>query len=261
LEGIGRGYSDLTSGLVAVATEAKALQVWKESDGIFTGNPTKLDNARLVYHVTPREAAELTYFGNEVLHPSTMESTIKHSVPVHILNTFKPESKGTIVEPRSEHPSRGVLAISSKKGITLLNISSNKKLGSTSFLGRVFARAEKHGIKVDLISTSLVNLSFTVHESVTQKQISEFTEDLGDIGRVSVRKERAIISAIGEGMRSNRGLAGKMFTCLGDEGINIEMISQGANEINMSVVIDMHEQQRALEAVHQTFIEADGESA
>eukprot|EP00466_Bigelowiella_natans_P014798 jgi/Bigna1/66641/fgenesh1_pg.2_\ len=188
LEGIGRGYSDLTSGLVAVATEAKALQVWKESDGIFTGNPTKLDNARLVYHVTPREAAELTYFGNEVLHPSTMESTIKHSVPVHILNTFKPESKGTIVEPRftfyipTQHPSRGVLAISSKKGITMLNISSNKKLGSTSFLGRVFARAEKHGIKVDLISTSLVNLSFTVHESVTQKQISEFTEDLGDIG-------------------------------------------------------------------------------
>eukprot|EP00472_Partenskyella_glossopodia_P009731 CAMPEP_0197524252 /NCGR_PEP_ID=MMETSP1318-20131121/8969_1 /TAXON_ID=552666 /ORGANISM="Partenskyella glossopodia, Strain RCC365" /LENGTH=448 /DNA_ID=CAMNT_0043077167 /DNA_START=263 /DNA_END=1609 /DNA_ORIENTATION=+ len=261
LDGIGRGYSDLTSGLIAAASDAAALQVWKESDGIFTGNPTRLDAARLVYHVTPREAAELTYFGNEVLHPYTMECTIEEDIPVHILNTFKPDSKGTIVEPRQKHPSRGVLAISSKKGITMLNISSNKKLGSTSFMNNVFSLAKQHGIKVDLISTSLVNLTFTIHETVTQKQISDFVNDLDDIGSVSVKKDRAIISAIGEGMKHCRGTAGKMFSCLGEQGINIEMITQGANEINMSVVIPQDEQQKALEAVHKTFIEGETDAA
>ncbi|GAB5358970.1 hypothetical protein AAMO2058_000504600 [Amorphochlora amoebiformis] len=259
LEGIGRGYSDLTSGLVAAAVQADALQVWKESDGIFTGNPTKLAKARLVHHVTPREAAELTHFGNEVLHPYTMECTIEDNVPVHILNTFKPDSKGTIVEPRTKHPQRGIVAISSKKGITMVTIASNKRLGNTSFMSRVFATAFKHGIKVDLISTSLVNLSLTIHESVTVKALTAFLEELDDVGTAIIRKERAIISCIGEGMRSNKGLAGRLFKCLGDAGINIQMITQGANEINMSIIVDMNDQQKALETIHKTFIDGTEE--
>lgn len=144
VDAVGRGYSDLTGALVAAAVQADALQVWKESDGIFSGNPTKMDNARLVRYVSPPEAAELTYFGNEVLHPFTMECAIEANIPIHILNTFKPESGGTVVDPapnpeaEAERGAYGAVAVVSKKGINVVSITSNRKIGSSTFTAKVF---------------------------------------------------------------------------------------------------------------------------
>lgn len=179
ISSVGRGYSDLTAALVAAAIQANALQVWKESDGIFTGNPTKIKDASLLHIVTPREAAEITYFGNEVLHPFTMECAIEASIPIHILNTFKPESRGTVIDPAvpeeelAKRPgSFGVAAVVSKKNVCVINLASNRMLGSTTFLARVFELFAKHKVKVDLITTSETNISITAHESVPRNSVS-----------------------------------------------------------------------------------------
>jgi len=245
--------------LVAAAFKASALQVWKESDGVFTGNPTKLPRARLLHHVTPREAAELTYFGNEVLHPFTMECAIEAHIPIHILNTFKPTSPGTVIDPHRKtnetQASQGIVAVCSKKNITVLNLSSNRLLGSATFLAKVFELFAKHRVKVDLISTTEANLSLTIHESVPQSRISALAEDLMPYGQCTLFPKRAIVSCIGEGMKHQVGLAAQMFSCLSDAGINFEMITQGASEINMSVVIDQKDVDRAIELVHGRFLE------
>eukprot|EP00050_Salpingoeca_kvevrii_P011611 m.16746 g.16746 ORF g.16746 m.16746 type:complete len:505 (+) comp3531_c0_seq1:166-1680(+) len=257
INGVGRGYSDLTAALVSAATQADAMQVWKESDGIFTGNPTKIEKARLVHRVTPEEAANLTYFGNEVLHPFTMECAIGARIPIHILNTFKPESPGTIVDPDAEESrsGAGITAIASKKGIITINLVSNRMLGSHTYLARVFDILQRYHVKVDLISATETNLSLTVHETISRDTVAAVERDLSKLGTCTITERKAIVSAIGTGMKHQVGLAAKMFGCLADAGINFEMIAQGASELNMSVVIDEKDSDAAIHAVHSQFLE------
>ncbi|EGD76116.1 aspartokinase [Salpingoeca rosetta] len=262
IDGIGRGYSDLTAALVAAALKADALQVWKESDGIFTGNPTKISNAQLLHVVSPREAAELTYFGNEVLHPFTMECAIEANIPIHILNTFKIDSPGTVVKPHAtqtelaERGLRNIAAVVSKKHIDVINVASNKRLESASFLAKVFELFAKHRVKVDLISTSETNLSITVHESVEGHRVQDLVAELEALGRCSIKRNRAIVSIIGEGMAKQIGLAAEMMDCLSSQKINFEMITQGASEINTTVVIKQDQADLAVQAIHERFLDA-----
>lgn len=260
VDGVGRGYTDLTAALAAAALDAEALQVWKESDGVFTGNPTKIEAARLVNVVTPREAAELTYFGNEVLHPSTMECAVSARVPVHILNTFQPEGAGTVVDPTRDpsdrRDGRAVTAICSKSDVSVLNVTSNRKLGSFRFLARVFDVLMRHEIKVDLVSTTEVSLSITVNESTSSERLRVAADELSSLGRCTVKDDRAIVSLIGEGMKRQKGVAAQMFTTLAESDVNIEMIAQGSSEVNISAVVDAENAERAVRAVHREFIES-----
>lgn len=259
LEGVGRGYTDLTSAITASALNAECLQVWKESDGVFTGNPTKIDTARLVAQVSPREAAELTYFGNEVLHPYTMETAIEAKIPVQILNTFKLEGKGTVVDPNmcfeEGDVQRAATAVCSKKNVCLLNLTSNRKLGSFKFLARVFEVFMRHEVKVDLVSTTEVSLSVTINESTPLELVNRAMDELSTFGDCDLKTDRVIVSLIGEGMRSTRGMAAEMFTTLAEEDVNIEMIAQGSSEVNISVVVNESDAELAVKSLHRAFFE------
>ena len=179
---IGRGYTDLCAALCAVGVQAKELQVWKEVDGIFTADPRKVPSARLVPVITPDEAAELTYYGSEVIHPFTMEQVIRARIPIRIKNVENPKGSGTIIYPDedfprgiAEHPSEAAkttfveeerakkegrmpTAVTIKDGIIVLNIHSNRKTISHGFLARIFGTLDRAGVVVDLISTSEVHV-------------------------------------------------------------------------------------------------------
>ena len=157
LNTIGRGYTDLTAAMVSVALRAKEFQIWKEIDGIFTADPRKVPSARLLSAITPEEAAELTYYGSEVIHPFTMEQVIRASIPIRIKNAFNPNGYGTLILPKGyqeeDHdvvgpalspvspPSNEALqslkggstkhptAVTIKDNVTVLNVHSNKKSG------------------------------------------------------------------------------------------------------------------------------------
>ena len=178
---IGRGYTDLCAALCAVGVTARELQVWKEVDGIFTADPRKVPSARLVPVITPDEAAELTYYGSEVIHPFTMEQVIRASIPIRIKNVENPSGSGTIIYPDEGFP-RGLdsppppaakvleeekdkvegrmpTAVTIKDQIIVLNIHSNRKTISHGFLARIFGTLDRAGVVVDLISTSEVHVS------------------------------------------------------------------------------------------------------
>lgn len=192
--------------------------------------------------VTPREAAELTHFGNEVLHPMT-SAALQDNVPVRVLNTFQPDSPGTLVDPKAMHGdldrsrTRGIVAVVSKKNIPVISLSSSRNVSTPEYLTSVFDLLKKHNVKVDLISATVVNISMTVHESVPSKNIFALCEELSSLGNCNLETDRAIVSVIGEGMAHQVGLAGEFFTALGQGGVNIEMISQGSSELCMACVI------------------------
>ncbi len=254
IESIGRGYTDLTAALSAAAVKANELQIWKEVDGVFSADPRKVKDAKVLSSITPEEAAELTYYGSEVIHPFTMEQVIKAKIPIRIKNALKPELPGTIIDPKDKGCSseKPATAVTVKKNVSVMNVNSNRMLMAYGFMARVFNILAKNGIVIDLISTSEVNISMTIEN--IDKVNESVLDELHELGTVSIEKGMSILSLVGRGQKHHVGLAGRMFTVLANENINIEMISQGASEINVSCVIDDKSADKALNAIHKEFV-------
>lgn len=257
---IGRGYTDLTAALIASELKAQELQIWKEVDGIYSADPRKVPKAKVLDEISPAEAAELTYFGSEVLHPFTMEQAIKAKVPIRIKNTFDPNIPGTVIltsrpEPKYSTQNKikhSAVAVTTKRDATVLNINSNRMLHSSGFLQKVFETFQKYRIVVDLIATSEVNISCSIDKSNNLDQVKKELEELGS---VTSYPNRAIVSIVGEGMKYGIGVAGHMFSTLARNNINLEMITQGASEINISCVIKQEDAEKALMVIHEAFLE------
>ena len=267
-----------------MALNADELQIWKEVDGIFTADPRKVPQARLLNSVTPEEASELTYYGSEVIHPFTMEQVIRAKIPIRIKNVQNPRGNGTIIYPDNiakkgestpPHPpealsssffekkKRGATAITAKSDIVVLNIHSNKKTLSHGFLAQIFTILDKFKLVVDLISTSEVHVSMAlpIPDTDSMKSLRKAVEQLKSLGTVDLIKKMAIISLVGKQMKQFIGIAGTMFSTLAEQGINIEMISQGANEINISCVIEAEDTIKALQSIHSKLLDENRPSA
>lgn len=276
---IGRGYTDLCAALCAVGIKAEELQVWKEVDGIFSADPSKVPTARLLSSITPSEAAELTFYGSEVIHHLTMDQVIRAHppIPIRIKNVKNPRGNGTIVVPdpilsAGHQLSRGSpklennhnkpkrpTAVTIKDHINVINVHSNKRSISHGFFARVFSILDKYAISVDLISTSEVHVSMAIHAGSAQAEAFELaTKELAECGEVSILSGMAILSLVGAEMKNMVGIAGHMFSTLGEHNVNLEMISQGASEINISCVINARDATRAMNILHThlfTFLE------
>ena len=257
INAVGRGYTDLCAALCAVGLGAKELQIWKEVDGIFTADPRKVPEARLLPQISPEEAAELTYYGSEVIHPFTMDQVIRAHIPIRIKNVMNPPGEGTKVFPveltdaaEIQLLNRGPTAITSKSNIIVLNIVSNRTRQSHGFLAQVFGILDKWRLVVDLISTSEVHVSMAIHEAAPDAALVEALKAIRKFSSVEVTDGLSIVSLVGTEMRHNIGIAAKMFSTLSEIGVNIEMISQGSSEINISCVIHASEVSKALKSLH-----------
>ncbi|CCM05100.1 uncharacterized protein FIBRA_07307 [Fibroporia radiculosa] len=295
LRQVGRGYTDLLAALLAAGLGASELQIWKEVDGIFTADPRKVPTARLIPIISPEEAAELTYYGSEVVHPFTMEQVIRRKIPIRIKNVENPKGGGTVIhpdpdidalpdlypdeerviaipgtttifrplsDPSSDSPERKLpTAVTIKERIVVLNVNSNRKSVSHGFLAGVFGTLDRYGVVVDLISTSEVYVSMAIEDGLDKKVMDRVVRELKKSGTVTVSRDMAILSLVGKRMRNMVGIAGRMFTTLGHGNVNIEMISQGANEINISCVIDARDAVKALNLIHQSCLQIRPEGA
>ncbi|PFH45882.1 hypothetical protein AMATHDRAFT_70983 [Amanita thiersii Skay4041] len=295
LHQVGRGYTDLLSALLAVGVEAAELQIWKEVDGIFTADPRKVMTARLIPIISPEEAAELTYYGSEVVHPFTMEQVIRRKIPIRIKNVENPTGGGTVIHPdpdvdsvpvqqeldgqsvpeptsvamlkdlslaADEHQHKRLpTAVTIKEHIIVLNVNSNKKSVSHGFLAGIFSTLDNFGVVVDLISTSEVHVSMAIEDGLAKKVLDRLVRELKKNGTVSVHRDMAILSLVGKQMRNMVGISGRMFTTLAQGDVNIEMISQGASEINISCVIECRDAVKALNLIHHSCLQIKPEGA
>merc|ERR1719204_200948 len=186
-----------------------------------------------------------------------MNVAIGRGVPIRIKNTFEPDLSGTAVFP-PDHPEfefdppvYGAKAVTAKKGVRIIDVTSNKLYSSSKFLASVFTTLSNHRIIVDLASTSEVKISVAINEQIHDWQIEQTLEDLKAFADATLVTNKAILSIIGEGIRGRKGVAARKFMCLADEGINIEMITQGASEVNVSCVVPEDQVDEAMIAVHK----------
>lgn len=247
---LGRGGSDYSAAIIGAALGAEEIQIWTDVDGVLTADPRIAPAAKKLKVISFREASELAYFGAKVLHPSTILPAVEKNIPVIVLNSKRPKSTGTQIVANPPKTNVAVKSIASKKGITVINIQSTRMLMAYGFLSSIFSVFQRHKTAVDLVSTSEVAVSLTIDNTSHLEQI---VADLQEFAEVTVFEKKAIVCVVGEQMRSTVGIADRVFRALND--INVMMISQGASEINMSLVIDEGAVTQAVQQLHREFFE------
>ncbi|XP_010556239.2 PREDICTED: aspartokinase 1, chloroplastic [Tarenaya hassleriana] len=258
---LGRGGSDLTATTIGKALGLREIQVWKDVDGVLTCDPTIYKRAVPVPYLTFDEAAELAYFGAQVLHPQSMRPAREGDIPVRVKNSYNPKAPGTIITKARDMTGTVLTSIVLKRNVTMLDIVSTRMLGQVGFLAKVFSIFEELGISVDVVATSEVSLSLTLDPSklwsreLIQQELDHVVEELEKIAVVNLLRRRAIISLIGNVQHSSLILE-KAFHVLRTKGVNVQMISQGASKVNISLIVNEDEAERCIEALHRAFFES-----
>lgn len=250
---MGRGGSDYTAALLGSWLHAGRIEIWTDVDGVMTCDPRIVPEARSIRVLTFSEAAELAYLGAKVLHPDTIAPAVSKNIPVYVLNSCHPESKGTVItndQALLEGMSYGglVKSIAVKKGQCIINFRSNRMLGRHGFLTEFFSVFAAEGVSVEMISTSEVSVSLTVSDSGA---VDRLVRRLEEMGEVEVEHNVATVSVVGDSLRMSRGVSGRIFSALKE--VNVRMISQGASEINVGFVIEEREVPQALRDLHHEF--------
>lgn len=241
---LGRGGSDYTGAIMAAALGSSELQIWTDVDGIFNTDPRLVPEAHVLEEMSFGEAGELAYFGAKVIHPKTIQPAIVEDIPVRILNTFNPDAVGTLIRSGD---SDGLKSVTYKKGISIINICSSKLLNARGFLARIFEVFARHGISVDVVSTSEVSVSVTLDIEVPE----EVVRDLEEFSTVTVMEEMAIVCLVGDGIRGSRGLLGQLFSAVNEH--DVQMVSVGASKRNVTFLVSEGEAQDVVKKVFNQF--------
>uniref|UniRef100_A0A0C9S660 aspartate kinase n=1 Tax=Wollemia nobilis TaxID=56998 RepID=A0A0C9S660_9CONI len=259
---LGRGGSDLTATTIGKALGLREIQVWKDVDGVLTCDPNIYPKAEPVPFLTFDEAAELAYFGAQVLHPQSMRPAREGDVPVRVKNSYNPQAPGTLITKSRDMSKALLTSIVLKRNVTMLDIVSTRMLGQFGFLARVFSIFEDLGISVDVVATSEVSISLTLDPSklwtreLIKQELDRMVEELKKIAVVDLLQHRSIISLIGNVQRSSLILE-KVFSVLRTNGVNVQMISQGASKVNISLIVNDSEAEQCVRALHDTFFDED----
>ena len=261
---LGRGGSDYTAALLAAALGAEVLEIWTDVSGMMTADPRLVRSARPIARISYQEAMELSHFGAKVLYPPTIQPVMQRGIPLWIKNTFAPADYGTLVEVAPPRTAAVVQGISSIGNLTLLNLEGSGMVGVPGFSMRLFAALARERINVVLITQSSSEHSICVgvnepDTAAAQRVVDEeFAVEIA-AGRIEpLRPERglAIVALVGENMKDHPGISGKLFGALGQNGVNIRAIAQGASEKNISTVIRAADVRKAINVLHEAFFEA-----
>jgi aspartate kinase len=245
---IGRGGSDYSAAIIGAALDAEAIEIWTDVDGLMTADPRVVPDAKRIRVISFAEASELSYFGAKVLHPSTVLPAVERGISVHIYNTRKPACEGTLILATPK-PSRNVIkSIAFKRSVTIAIVNSTRMLLAYGFLRTIFEVFERHQTSVDVVTTSEVSVSMTLDNA---DQLEAIKRDLGGIGDVSVERDKAIVCVVGDNLKFTPGVASRLFRAI--ENTNVNMISQGASEINLTFVIDESDAERVVRSLHDEF--------
>ncbi|KAM0812414.1 putative Aspartokinase [Seiridium cardinale] len=236
---IGRDYTDVCAALMAAGLEAEELQIWKDMDGIFSADPTKVPTARLRPSLSFSEAAELMFYGSKVIHPLAISYLAKTDslTLIRVKNVNKPNEEGTTIRPDSSPPpakrktsSSAVppATITIKDSVAVIRIHSQHGCTLHEFLARVFAVINTYGLSPDLVLFSKASVSMAVHTEACSslQRLEAAAEELGKTGGVIITHGLAILSLVSDEIINVTGLDGRMFTLLNGNQVKMEMGAQ-----------------------------------
>ncbi len=245
VDNLKRGGSDYTASLIGGAIRAEEIQIWTDIDGMHNNDPRIVKRTFPIRELTFEEAAELAYFGAKILHPSTITPAKLRGVPVRLKNTMEPEAFGTLIATTTTD--REIKAIAAKDGLTAIYIHSTRMLNAYGFLRRVFEIFEKYKTPVDMITTSEVSVSVTIDNDT---HLSEITAELSEIADLEEHdRDLSIICIVGDFKADKEGIALKVFEAM--KHIPIRMISYGASEHNLSILVWTKDKAEALNVLNE----------
>lgn len=247
---VGRGYSDFTAALIGKSCKAKEIQIWTDVSGILSTDPRIVSQAHVIDELSFNEATELANLGAKVIHPQTIWPAVKDNILVRIKNTMAPKDKGTAITWNGNDSGKAFKSITIQKDITMLTVRMGD-MSESGLMEKLFHQFSIHNVSIDLIATSESSISVTIHKG--NEYIPDLVQGLEKTFLVNVVEGKTIIAIVGHEMRNRIGVAGRFFSALASKKINVRMISQGANEANISAVIDGEYSNDAVIVVHKEF--------
>jgi aspartate kinase len=258
---LGRGGSDYSATILGAALGACEIIIWTDVDGVLSADPRLVPEARLLREISYAEAAELAFFGAKVLHPKTLRPVAEAGIPVWIRNSFAPEKPGTKITRTGRPAESGVKAITSISNVSLITLGGAGIVGVVGVAARTFAAVAAVRANVLLISqaSSGNDICFIVEsvdaDAVVKALRQAFAADLAhhQVEHVTVDPDIAIVAVVGENMRGTPGIAGRVFSAMGHDRVNVIAVAQGSSEYNVSFVVSAPAMQTAVQAIHREF--------
>ncbi len=258
---LGRGGSDYTAAIIAAALKADILEIWTDVDGFMTADPRVINSAYTIHRLSYVEATELCNFGAKVVYPPTIYPVFKANIPIAIKNTFNPTGEGTIISAESKSEGALIKGISSINDTDLLTVQGLGMVGVVGVNQRIFRALANADISVFLVaqassenSTSL-GLRHIDAEKACKVLNNEFEKEIsmGLMEPITAVSDLSTVAIVGENMRHNAGIIGKLFQTLGRNGINVVACAQGGQETNISFVIKSSHLRKTLNVIHDSF--------
>jgi aspartokinase/homoserine dehydrogenase 1 len=258
---LGRGGSDYSATILGAALDASEVIIWTDVNGVLTADPRMVPDAATLDEVSYTEAGELAFFGAKVLHPMTLRPVIESAIPVWIRNSFQPELAGTKITQTVRPAPQGVKAVTATRDVAMIAIAGPGIIGVPDIAARIFTASASVHANIVMISQSSSQDSIcfvvqAVDAARTEEALrSALYEDVHqhDLEHIKVNRNVAIVAAVGENMAGTPGIAGRVFSTLGKEAINIIAIAQGSSEYNISFLVDSGGMEKAVKALHQAF--------
>lgn len=251
----GRGGSDYSAAVVANAMDADLLEIWTDVDGFMSADPRIVEGAVKIDEMNFGEAAELAYFGAKVLHPRTIEPVRLKHIPLKVKNSFKPEEPGTLIHHLRRSSDRLLKSVAAKTDLSIITISSAEIAYRPAMVARIIEKIADINVIIYSISTSLSTVAFLVHNNdvkLTLRQLNGLSG--GDIERIDVKNNVALICAVGDNLLDKCGVSGDIFSAVKEAEANVEMISEGASDVSLNFVVPMSKVVDVVRALHDKYI-------
>lgn len=257
---LGRNGSDYSAACLAACLKADVCEIWTDVDGVYTCDPRLVSDAVCLETMSYQEAMELSYFGAKVIHPRTIGPLVPLNIPCLIKNTGNPDGKGTLIDGNVANDNLKVKGITNLDNVAMFNVSGSGMQGMVGMAARVFSTMSKAGISVILItqSSSEYSISFCVPAKSAEKSLAalnaEFAQELSEnlLDPIDIIKDLSIVSVVGDGMRTAKGIAARFFSALAQANISIVAIAQGSSERSISAVVPLNKAIEAVKATHKS---------
>lgn len=254
-----RGGSDISGAIVARAVNATTYENWTDVSGFLACDPRIVESPRRIKALSYKELRELSYMGANVLHSESIFPVRKANIPIHILNTFRPEDDGTLILPSVYYTPSGsiVTGIAGKKDFTVIFIEKSLMNAQIGFVRKVLSVLEKYGVPVEHIPSGIDTMSVVVESAALKDgKLELILQDIKQAVQpdtLRVTEDIALIATVGHGMSSSVGTSARLFKAMAEASVNVRMIDQGSSELNIIVGVKNEDCEKCIKAIYREF--------
>ena len=250
----GRGGSDYSAAVIAAALQAEGLEIWKDVAGFMSADPKFVPEAQLIPVLSYEEAAELAYFGAQILHPRTMEPVRKQQIPIEIKNTLSPDVAGTLITAKSPKTKAVVKSVAHNAAIGVIKVHASGVGARPGILGCIADCLAENGLNIKSVITSQTCISLLLDV----KDLNAGCQALKSLTprpyqRLETLDNVAMLGIVGEGLLHHKGVAAKCFTAVAACDVNVEMISFGPSRAALYFLVRQHDLHDAVLEIHHSF--------